>query len=559
MTFVLAAAGVGVGAGAAGASVVAIAGGHPIGVTHVLMIVVRTLVDPGHPTRAWSSARPLPPSWILGASESGGAFVGLVLAALPLLWRNRLHEAHRRHRVARIRRALLRPAPERDVTGRWALRRDLAPLRIDEPTAGRLTLGHSGRRLLAAERRASVVVLGPSQSGKTTGLAIPAILEWHGPVVATSVKSDLVRDTLASRAAAAPAWVYDPTGATGLQRASWSPLANCHDWRGARRTAAWLCSAARTGSGGTGDEEFWNAAAGKLLAPYLLAAARSGRDMGQVVRWIDAQEDTEVAHLLDDAGERDALSAAGASWQRDERTRSSVFTTAEMVLEAFADPLVLDSARTSAIDPALLLGGGAPTLYICSPGHEQERLRPVFATLLQTILTAAYDRSLAAGGALDPPLLIVLDEAANIAPLRDLDTIASTAAGHGIQLVTVWQDLAQLRARYGERASTVVNNHRAKIVLSGISDPSTLEYASRLIGDGDVRDQSITIDPRGARSTTRAQRERRLAPDAALRRIRPGEGVLVYGHLPPIRLRLRPWFADRRLQRGQRGPTAPQA
>ena len=29
---------------------------------------------------------------------------------------------------------------------------------------------------------------------------------------------------------------------------------------------------------------------------------------------------------------------------------------------------------------------------------------------------------------------------------------------------------------------------------------------------------------------------------ATVRRIRPGEGVLVYGHLPPARIRLRPWW-----------------
>jgi type IV secretion system protein VirD4 len=226
-----------------------------------------------------------------------------------------------------------------------------------------------------------------------------------------------------------------------------------------------------------------------------------------------------------------------------------VFTTAEMVIEAYADPAVLRSAERSEIDPAVLLAGGAPTLYVSAPGHEQERLRPVFATLLQTIITAAYEAANERGGCLDPPLLLVLDEAANIAPLRDLDTIASTAAGHGIQLVTVWQDLAQVRARYGERASTVVNNFRAKLVLSGISDPATLEYASRLIGDGEVPDHSMTIDPTGGRSTTRTRRERRLAPDAELRRIRPGEGVLVYGHLPPARLRLRPWFDEPGLRR----------
>ena len=36
----------------------------------------------------------------------------------------------------------------------------------------------------------------------------------------------------------------------------------------------------------------------------------------------------------------------------------------------------------------------------------------------------------------------MLDEAGNIAPLRDLPGYASTARSHGISLVTVWQDLA---------------------------------------------------------------------------------------------------------------------
>jgi hypothetical protein len=29
----------------------------------------------------------------------------------------------------------------------------------------------------------------------------------------------------------------------------------------------------------------------------------------------------------------------------------------------------------------------------------------------------------------------------------------------------------------------------------------------------------------------------------------PGQGVLVYGHLAPTRIALRPWFKDRRLRR----------
>ncbi len=145
------------------------------------------------------------------------------------------------------------------------------------------------------------------------------------------------------------------------------------------------------------------------------------------------------------------------------------------------------------------------------------------------MLEHVYDRVSLTHRPLDPPLLLVLDEAANIAPLADLDALAATAAGHGVQLVTVWHDLAQITARYGPKASTVVNNHRAKLFLSGISDPSTLDYASHLIGDEEVRLPATTLGGRGGPSTTRSPSTRRLAPPDALRRIAPGEGVLLSG------------------------------
>ncbi|MGH9075602.1 MAG: type IV secretory system conjugative DNA transfer family protein, partial [Acidimicrobiales bacterium] len=89
----------------------------------------------------------------------------------------------------------------------------------------------------------------------------------------------------------------------------------------------------------------------------------------------------------------------------------------------------------------------------------------------------------------------------------------------------------------------------AKVVLSGISDPATLEHVSILVGEEEVPQSSTTTDPDGRRSTTASVARQRLAPADALRRIQPGEGVLVYGHLPPARLSLRPWFADNELAR----------
>jgi type IV secretion system protein VirD4 len=438
------------------------------------------------------------------------------------------------------------------TAARWARRRDLSSLRIRRAVPGRLTLGLVGGRLVAAEPRQSVIVVGPVQTGKTSGFAVPAILEWKGPVVATSVKTDLLRETLVAREAIAGArvWMYDPTGSTGIPGCGWTPLSTCGSWTGAQRVASWLVAAAHHGSAGVENAEFWHAAAAKLLAPVLFAAAASNATMADVVRWIDAQEQDDVFAALDVAGDEAAITAFQASSLRDDRTRSGVYTTAETVLAAYADPGVLASALTSELRAERLLDGGAHTAYLCAPAHEQRRLQPLFATLVQEIVAVAYERSAQTGEPLTPPLLLVLDECANIAPLRELATLASTGAGQGIQLVSVFQDMAQINAVYGrDRAPTIVSNHRAKVILSGIADAQTLDYVSRLLGDEETLQTSSTSGVQGSRSTTESVSYRKIAPANVLREMRPGDGLLVYGHLAPARITLRPWFKNRKLQK----------
>ncbi len=95
----------------------------------------------------------------------------------------------------------------------WASRRDLRALLVPRPTGDRLVLGAlNRRRLVAAEPLQSVLVVGPTQSGKTSGLAIPAILEWAGPVVATSVKADLGASHALCPGAAGPGPPLRPDG-----------------------------------------------------------------------------------------------------------------------------------------------------------------------------------------------------------------------------------------------------------------------------------------------------------------------------------------------------------
>ena len=437
-----------------------------------------------------------------------------------------------------------RPRP-----ARWAGARDLKALRVREPELGRVILGRSGRRLVAAEDRQSVIVLAPTQTGKTTGLAVPAILEWDGPVLATSVKSDLVRDTFACRRGVGEVRIFDPAAATGLPRAGWTPLAQCGDWEGARRTADRLARAAQASPRSGQDGEFWGQAGARFLAPLLYAAALSGRGMDDVTRWIDAEEHEQVLEVLDDDGHEAARNAAIAVWGADDRLRSSLYLTANVALEAYNDPSVLESSRRSELTADWLLDGPANTAYLCAPVDEQARLRPLFATLVREVVAEVYARAARSGQPIDRPLLLVLDEAANIAPLPDLDQIASTGAGQGLQLVTVFQDLAQVHQRWGTRADTIVNNHRAKLFGPGITCARTLDYLRRVLGDTELRQQSQTSGEHGRRSTTRSSTFRPLAPPNVLRERESGSMLLLYGALPPAFVQTRPWFADRRLKR----------
>ena len=501
----------------------------------VLLALPRHASDPAE---AWPAAtRPLVPGPV--AFYGTLAAVLVPLAAVAALVAVRLGDRRR--------------APG---TARWAHGRDLRALRVRTAQSGRLILGRAAGGLLAAEPRQSAIVVGPTQTGKTTGFAIPAILEWQGPVVATSIKTDLLRETIAARSAIAGAqtFVYDPTGATGLPSSGWTPLMESLDWQGAQRVAEWLVRGART-SGGSGEAaDFWYGATAKLLAPILLAAACSGGTMAQVVAWVDSQESGHVTNALEANNEEEALNAFEAIALWDDRTRGSVYATAQTVLIAYVDPGVLATAMSSELRAEKFLDGAWNTAYLCAPAHEQRRLQPLFATLVQEIVAHAYDRTSETGKPLDPPLLLVLDECANIAPLRDLATLASTGAGQGIQLVSVFQDIAQIYAVYGrDHAPTIVSNHRAKVILSGISDPQTLDYVARLLGDEQVPFTSQTSSRQG-RSTTESVSYRHLAPANVLREMRPGHGVLVYGHLAPARITLRPWFKDRRLRQLARQP-----
>ncbi len=231
-------------------------------------------------------------------------------------------------------------------------RADVSPSRRGTDSS----LGYRGTRLLRAEERHALVVFGPTQSGKSAGIAIPNILEWAGPAVVVSIKPDLLDATLAARAQRGKVLVFDPLGQWKQPSHTWSPLAGASSWNGALQTAQRMASAGEMDTSSVKGGSFWSQAAEQRLAPLLYAAARTGRGMGEVVRWVYGQGGAELDRLMHDLVEdsRDSLERADAQQAHDAHlafcqlageTRGSIEGTAQILLSAYRSPTVVRSAE----------------------------------------------------------------------------------------------------------------------------------------------------------------------------------------------------------------------
>jgi type IV secretion system protein VirD4 len=458
-----------------------------------------------------------------------------------------------------------------DARSRFATVRDLAPMLIRRPETGRFVLGRFGRRLVATEKpskrrrrgrasdRGAVALIGPSRSGKTTA-AVGGILDWHGPAVLSSVKADLLATTYTWRAGRGEVLVYDPTRTTGMATASWTPLREAGSIIGAQRAARSLCDAAPRGDNVEGGLDFWLTQAEILLSGLLWVAANKSLDMAAVCEWVMVQDSpseaskgqvkTFVDELISDDDEevRDGAAQAARSllsvWRMEERTRSSVYATAQSVVWPWADPGVAAASKGVGVNLDWLLESER-TVYLCAPIEDQQRLSPAFGGLLNDIIRQVYLKVARTNRPLDPPLLVVVDEAGNT-PLRALPEYASTLAGLGVLLVTIWQSLAQIEEAYRGHSDTIITNHLSKVFYGGQSDPIALRYLSQVLGDFEVDTTSRTRN-HGPDSTQFATTHLPLVPPHAARQMRSGGALLIHGTLPPAHIRTRAWWKDRRL------------
>jgi type IV secretion system protein VirD4 len=442
--------------------------------------------------------------------------------------------------VAAVRR--LEPQVARERLGRrpydwrgarprsWARGRDLSELSGRRNVRG-FTVGSIDGRRLRTDEEAHVAVIAPTRSGKTTRCVIPWLLEHEGPAIVTSTKRDVLQATRGWRERHGRVWVYDPF-AEGS--ACWDPVDGCKDWSHALRQAQWLADATQDGDSEVAS--YWRGEAAKLLAPLVHAAALDDRPIDDVIGWLDTQEAREPAALLKASGALPAAKQLRSVIALDPRNRGTTFMSAGSVLSAYRFPPVLATARRG-VSPKAFFDGAPNTLYLVASERDQRLLAPLVVGLLSSLLHGAAER-----GPLGPALRVLVDEAANVAPLRDLPRFLSQAAGHGVRLATIWQSLGQMRERYGAGSDTILANSTAKLFMGPITDDATRRALTDLLGH----------DVDGLSSRRPASK----AGAAALQQLAGDRALLVAGASPPAIVATRPWWRDRQLRvRAHGGPS----
>lgn len=285
-----------------------------------------------------------------------------------------------------------------------------------------------------------VSVVGPARSGKSSAVFIPAVVCHPGPVIVTSMRTDVRDAVMRSRkqiAQSVGGAVYELVVDSGIEpsplasQQRWDLAHGCEDWEVAFDRAGSLVFAAMTGS----EEGHWRATGQKILSATMLAGRRNGLDAREIRRKLDRRDIADIAAYLsiaseddDDALEAfDALeSTMGAGAAAPDELASIYSTLTSQSLGALRYRLPSSLPELS-IDDFLRTWG---TIFITVRPERAKNIRALIAASIEAV-TAQW-RKLSVSQR-PPSLLLALDEVANVAPVPSLPQIVTTGGGDGIQ------------------------------------------------------------------------------------------------------------------------------
>ncbi|MFI7352002.1 type IV secretory system conjugative DNA transfer family protein [Streptomyces sp. NPDC049936] len=502
-----------------------------------------------HPEQVWPTAGET--SLLVGARIVPLVLLLALAAVVGLLWtRHKSSGGGRKKKITDMAKARdIEPLMSKAITDKArSLRPSLKNAKhIDAKDTGILLGNLQGTRheVRMGFEDVAVAIMAP-RSGKTTSLAIPSMLNAPGPVLLTSNKAagDAFTTAYEARAQAGAVWTMDPQQIAHAAREMWwNPLAGAKTLDGANRLAGHFLAASVDASQ---QGDFWSKAGSNILSQLLLAAALDERPITDIMAWLAFPADRTPLDILRDHGFTAVAAQLKGTVEGPPETRDGIYETARQYAAALLNAEIAawvtpqkDVAEfrpeqfVTSTDTLFLLskdgGGGASALI---------------AACADSVMRAATAQAERAGGRLDPPMLAILDEAANVCKISDLPDLYSHLGSRGIIPITILQSYRQGQKVWGDAGMDAMwSASTVKVIGSGIDDPDFADKLSRLIGDHDVQTTSTSHSESG-KSTSVSMRQERILPADAIRALPKGTALCFATGMRAAMLDLRPWYRE---------------
>ena len=436
-----------------------------------------------------------------------------------------------------------------------AVRRATEGRMYREGTDPGLMFGQSvstGQDLWSYWRDGMVIEMGPG-SGKTTGIAVPLIVDAPGVVVATSNKRDLADAVRATCAARGTCWVFDPQRINNYHGARpawwWNPLEQIHGPVEANALARVFADASAPAD--ASKHSYFDNAGPALLGNLILAAACGGHQLDQVYLWVadPSATDREAVPLLKANGFTLPAAALKGACKAAPDERSGLFGTAAAAVAFLTSPEILawvtDAEGRPQFDPDKFVTSGHDTLISLSR-EGVGTAGPLTTALTVAVMTAAERMAQRhAHGRLPVPLVAVLDEVANVCRWSGLPGQFSHYGSAGIFLVAILQNWAQgVGAWKPSGMQQMWDAATIRLVGAGIADRQHLGDVAQFIGETykPRRTAGTSTGDRFSRSVnTSFDRELILSVDE-LAGLPAGRMIVLPAGGYPILGRTVPWF-----------------
>lgn len=398
-------------------------------------------------------------------------------------------------------------------SARWGNAQDIAPF-VAPKFEDNIILTQTERLMMSNRpanpknaRNKNVLIVGGSGSGKTRFWIKPNLLQCHSSYVVTDPKGSIVVEC--GNALLKKGYRIKIFNTINFQKSMhYNPFAYIHSEKDILKLVTTLI--ANTKGEAKGGDEFWEKSE-KLLYTALIAyihyeAPKTEQNFASLLELLNAMEVREddeefqnpVDLMFEDLNRKKPNTFAYRQYRLYKlaagKTAKSILISCGARLAPFD---IAELREITAYDELELdtLGDQKTALFLIMSDTDSTfnfLISMVYTQLFNLLCEKADD---VYGGRLPVHVRCLIDEAANIGQIPNLEKLVATIRSREVSACLVLQARSQLKAIYKDNADTIIGNMDSQIFLGG-SEPTTLKELNAALGKETI-DTFNTSDTRG--------------------------------------------------------------